>query len=232
MDKPSETTQNICESERPTEIEMKYHFSSRRIFDAVKEYLKTIEKRLGYTYEIQPKQKQIDTYFDTNGGMLDKHDCSLRIREKAGKYELTIKKPVSGEARFDQTERLEIQKPIERPVLSDNRNFICMHLGFLRETDLLVEALVIENDREPVRLSADRVCLEMALDDVIYKRSGETIQDFQLEIELKSDDSHRTELKLLSDDLEKKVDGLIVSETSKYKRGLEQLDKAAYAIRR
>ncbi len=221
-----------CRAEAPIEIEKKYHFSSRLVFDKVKAYLKTIDQQLGYAYEIQPKQKQIDTYFDTNNGILDQHNCTLRIREKAGKYELTIKKPVPGQAECSQMERLEIQKLIKQPSLSDHRDYICRHLTFLEQTDALTESLVIENNREPVNISAGSLSMEMALDDVVYKKNGETVQDFQLEIELKSDSSHRTELKRLSEDLEKKIDGLTVSETSKYRRGLEQFEKTAPAIRR
>lgn len=209
--------------EDPIEIEKKYQVSNARIFDRVKEYLKTAEQRLGYTCEMQPKQKQIDTYFDTKDGFLDQQGCTIRIRKKSGKYELTMKKPVPGETDFDQTERLEFQKNIERPVLADHQDFICLHLPLSGGVDSLTESLVIENDREPVLLCAGDIRMEMAMDDILYKKDGKATRDFQLEIELKSEKSHRAALKHLTDDLEKKIDGLTVSGASKYRRGLEKL---------
>lgn len=47
--------------------------------------------------------------------------------------------------------------------------------------------------------------------------------DYQIEIELKSDYIHRVNLKMLTDDLERKVSKLESSTESKYKRGLTKL---------
>lgn len=53
--------------------------------------------------------------------------------------------------------------------------------------------------------------------------SGHKAYDYQIEIELKSDYIHRVNLKMLTDDLERKVSKLESSTESKYKRGLTKL---------
>ena len=64
----------------------------------------------------------------------------------------------------------------------------------------------------------------MVFDHVTYENFEERhVEDFQIEIELKSDYSHRVNLKMLSDDIEKNVAGLISSKTSKYIRGMQLL---------
>lgn len=65
---------------------------------------------------------------------------------------------------------------------------------------------------------------EMAFDHVTYQDdSGHKAYDYQIEIELKSDYIHRVNLKMLTDDLERKVSKLESSTESKYKRGLTKL---------
>ena len=57
----------------------------------------------------------------------------------------------------------------------------------------------------------------------ISSNSGHKAYDYQIEIELKSDYIHRVNLKMLTDDLERKVSKLESSTESKYKRGLTKL---------
>lgn len=63
-----------------------------------------------------------------------------------------------------------------------------------------------------------------AFEDITYQDdSGHKAYDYQIEIELKSDYIHRVNLKMLTDDLERKVSKLESSTESKYKRGLTKL---------
>ena len=56
-----------------------------------------------------------------------------------------------------------------------------------------------------------------------FQNTKRLAYDYQIEIELKSDYIHRVNLKMLTDDLERKVSKLESSTESKYKRGLTKL---------
>lgn len=84
----------------------------------------------------------------------------------------------------------------------------------------------IINKREIINILAKKseAKFEMAFDHVTYQDdSGHKAYDYQIEIELKSDYIHRVNLKMLTDDLERKVSKLESSTESKYKRGLTKL---------
>ena len=89
-----------------------------------------------------------------------------------------------------------------------------------------VYTLTIINKREIINILAKKseAKFEMAFDHVTYQDdSGHKAYDYQIEIELKSDYIHRINLKMLTDDLERKVSKLESSTESKYKRGLTKL---------
>ena len=94
------------------------------------------------------------------------------------------------------------------------------------KTSELKNTLTIINKREIINILAKKseAKFEMAFDHVTYQDdSGHKAYDYQIEIELKSDYIHRVNLKMLTDDLERKVSKLESSTESKYKRGLTKL---------
>lgn len=60
----------------------------------------------------------------------------------------------------------------------------------------------------------------MVFDNVKYCFNDMEVEDYQIEIELKSDYIHRINLKVLSDRIEKYLDNLYPLKESKYERGL------------
>lgn len=206
------------------EIEKKYYFNNLEIFDKTIEYIKSQEV---FQYCIGELKNQVDYYYDTINNDLRKRQCTLRIRKIDNKYELTIKKPVFENIELStQSERFEFQKQIENDKLDNGKEFILEHLDFLSSIENLQISLIIKNERKPIILKKGKIEFEMVFDQVQYKNSyGKSVNDFQIEIELKSDYQHRVNLKMLTDDIENSVNGLIVSNTSKYLRGLELLSK-------
>lgn len=206
------------------EIEKKYHFEDKSIFEKVIGYL---EEQTAFKVEKEKEKEQIDIYFDTDDFILKKYNSTLRIRQKDNKYELTIKRPVISQTESDdQNARFEFQKQIQGNRLDNERDFIFEHLDFLDKYITFESSLVIRNLRTPIKLTNKNIMFEMVFDQVIYKNSnGKQIEDFQIEIELKSDYSHRVNLKILTDDIERSVTGLTSSKTSKYLRGLLLLNQ-------
>ncbi|SEN15360.1 Uncharacterized protein YjbK [Mesobacillus persicus] len=48
-----------------------------------------------FTFKPEDFRKQVNHYFDTPSFTLKSHGCALRIREKAGTFELTLKQPAN-----------------------------------------------------------------------------------------------------------------------------------------
>lgn len=111
--------------------------------------------------------------------------------------------------------------------MSGEEAFIVEHVPSLKDkTSELKNTLTIINKREIINILAQKseAKFEMAFDHVTYQDdSGHKAYDYQIEIELKSDYIHRVNLKMLTDDLERKVSKLESSTESKYKRGLTKL---------
>ncbi|MEG1760790.1 MAG: HD domain-containing protein [Hydrogenoanaerobacterium sp.] len=203
------------------EIEKKYHFSDNKIFEDVLSYLLLQEQ---YKCECGNPKEQIDYYYDTSEHMLNEIGSTLRVREKCGRYEITIKTktPVSTEDN-GQNERFEFQHEIKENSLIGQEDFIVKHLPKIIENkDELAIKMSIKNKRKPTVIKDKNAIFEMVFDDLTYiNANGNEAKDYQIEIELKSDYVHRVNLKMLTDDLENKVHGLVSSSQSKYERGLE-----------
>lgn len=153
---------------------------------------------------------------------------TLRIRHKDCNYEITIKCPTPVQIKDNgQNERFEFCHPISSNSLSGEEAFIVEHVPSLKDkTSELKNTLTIINKREIINILAKKseAKFEMAFDHVTYQDdSGHKAYDYQIEIELKSDYIHRVNLKMLTDDLERKVSKLESSTESKYKRGLTKL---------
>jgi hypothetical protein len=108
--------------------------------------------------------------------------------------------------------------------LNKEKNFIYENLDFLNNKNFSPK-LIIVNKRTPLTLKKDDIILELVFDQIRYQNTnGKVIEEMQIEIELKSDYSHRVSLKILTDNIENNIEGLIPFKKSKYLRGLELLD--------
>ncbi len=208
------------------EIEKKYHFSDEAVFQDVLAYLKTRDDV--YSFDKSPAFEQVDSYYDTPDKLVESAKSTLRIRHKDCNYEITIKCPTPVQIKDNgQNERFEFCHPISSNSLSGEEAFIVKHVPSLKDkTSELKNTLTIINKREIINILAKKseAKFEMAFDHVTYQDdSGHKAYDYQIEIELKSDYIHRVNLKMLTDDLERKVSKLESSTESKYKRGLTKL---------
>jgi len=206
------------------EVERKYHFSDEGVFKKIEALLPCIETDLGYECDVLDGMRQVDAYYDTDNRDLERGDCILRIRRTGDMCEITIKKPIM-ESNMGQSERFEIQRNIDVDSLDGNEGFIGSHLDFIDPASLK-RTLTVENNRLPVNLVKGDVRFEMVFDKVTYIMDGHIARDCQLEIELKSDHSHKANLKEITEYLEREMPELTVSRDSKYKRGLRMIQEA------
>lgn len=205
------------------EIEKKYILESDEVFERVDQFM---ENESGYEIERQEIKEQIDYYYDTDELDLKNNNCTLRIREIKGEYEITIKKPVSRNVNdvTGQNERFEFKTKIKNK--DDlNKEFISEHLEEYADKNFL-PILVVQNNRTPIIMKKKDIKFEMVYDRVKYGKNNQEdmVSDFQIEIELKSQYQHRVNLKMLTDGIERVVKGLTVSKISKYKRGIELIN--------
>jgi len=208
------------------EIEKKYHFSDESVFQEVLAYLNTRGDR--YSIDETPVFEQVDSYYDTPEKLVEDAKSTLRIRQKAGSFEITIKCPTPVRVKDNgQNERFEFCHSISEGSLSGEEAFIVEHVPSLRDkTGDLKNTLTIINKRKIINITAkgSEAKFEMAFDHVTYQdHLGHRAYDYQIEIELKSDYIHRVNLKMLTDDLERRVSKLESSTESKYTRGLAKL---------
>lgn len=204
------------------EIEKKYIVDSKETFNAVRDYL---SNNTNYTITNEGEKEQIDHYYDTKNRIMLKKICTIRIREKAGKYVLTVKSPIIHEdLLLSQSERHEFSQNVEG-IRDIDYDYINKHLCFVIENDSLQPTLTVKNYREIVHLQQNGIKFEMVLDNVTYINcNGKQAEDYQIEIELKSEYQHRVNLKVLTDNLEKNVSGLEMIDISKYARGMKMTD--------
>lgn len=215
------------------EIEKKYFFEDKKVFDRVIEVLK--EKNEYQIDDSEGVKQQTDYYYDTKEKDLLNSNCTLRIRNKNGSYILNVKTPAVknsdelGTINKDiQSERFEYEKKVEDNDVHKNKNYILKYIPQLdnpSKWDQLENSLIILNNRRKIILSKNNVKFEMVFDDVEYICGSNKAYDYQIEIELKSDYSNRVNLKMLSDYLESQIAGLKPLLQSKYKRGLSLIEK-------
>ena len=209
------------------EIEKKYNAHTAEVFEEVQSYL---SKQKAYKTKAETEMEQTDYYYDTDRGELRSHNATLRIRQKGDSFELTIKLPILDKTQEDdQNQRFEFNKKILINNLEGEDDFIYEHLEFLDKNSDLKCCLTIRNLRTPIYLTNTKnnnIYFEMVFDRVVYENlRGKQKNDFQIEVELKSDYPHRVNLKRLTDDLEKNIEGLTSSKTSKFLRGLQLLSE-------
>lgn len=209
------------------EIEKKYFIQDKIIFSEVLKRLGSLE---GYTIDEKKEVIQEDYYFDTTDYFLSKSNKTLRFRNKNNKVYLTIKTPTR-EAKFseegmEQSERFEYEIEVKQADINDNLEEIIKYVPELKnKLPELVKTLTIKNKRKIYELKCRNILFEICFDDVIYQADTKEVKDYQIEIELKSEYLHRVNLKIISDYLENKIPDLITTTMSKYKKGLELINK-------
>ncbi|MFW5988455.1 MAG: CYTH domain-containing protein, partial [bacterium] len=199
------------------EIEKKYTVPDDTVFNRVLDVIKRWDQ-----YEVedsQPAIKQVDFYFDTKDNLLFKNDVTLRIREKDSRKILTIKTPTS-----ESNDRFEYEKELNEKRLIEHKDFITRYIPKLSDDDIekLEKKIKISNNRQEVILQKEKVEFEMVFDDVKYYRhdNGKCYNEFQIEVELKSDYPHRINLNKLGNYLEENIEELKIINDPKYKRAL------------
>lgn len=210
------------------EVEKKYIVKNPSVFKEVEKLIIDLD---GHKIDISGEAKvQKDYYYDTLDLYLLNKDKGLRFREIEGKLKLTIKiptgkynKPKNG--LYTQKERFEYEVEVDSKDKEKNRKEILKYLPELKESrkwNNLNKTLTVINNRRTIKLSKDDVEFEIVFDDVEYINvNGKKEKEYEVEIELKSDYSHRKDLKVISDYLEENILGLEESCESKYRRGLE-----------
>jgi len=232
FDKKINQLVNRYDNRNHVEIEKKYYFEDKNIFDNVLSFLQDYSKKDGRCLKNLGAKYQEDTYFDTNKQLLNKQNCTLRFRNKSGKYQLTLKSPtlqldsLDKSASNSETQSVRFEHEIDnvKNDIKSNIDFIVQNSNMTADDCCnLSEVILIKNNRHKYELNEGNVELEVVFDDVLYVIGENEVREYQLEIELKSDYSHRTNLKLLTDELESVVKGINITLDSKFKRGLKLL---------
>lgn len=210
------------DSRNHIEIEKKYYFDNKDVFNKVLRKLNSLDK---YNLSNGCEKQQIDYYYDTLDNKLLHLNSTLRIRKKGNDYQLTIKKPTNTTGSNEQSERFEYEIPIIDKNIKNNHDYVNKYFPEIIDElncNNIYEYLTITNNRTKHVLTKENIIFEVVFDDVKYSNNmtGKSSSEYQVEIELKSDYPHRVNLKLLTDYLENEVVELKATSDSKYKRGL------------
>lgn len=215
-------------SRNQVEREAKYIVDSTSVWDEVKSKISSLN---GYVIEDRGAKKQTDTYYDTEEGLLKKHDITLRIREVGGYKLCTLKTPVKAQANAQNDShsvRYEYEEELDKGNIQEGIRLFRGKSEILDEikANVLKPTLIVENNRKKFDITEqkdDSVKFEMVFDDVTYHNceNSKEARDYQVEIELKSEYLHEIRLRLLTEELESSISELQINMLSKYKRGLE-----------
>lgn len=228
LEKLNELTKAF-ENRNHIEIENKYIIEDSKIFNSMFDTIKYFDP--DYTIKCLTKNPvcQFDYYYDTKDNSLYKSNRTLRIREIENEKIITIKKPIEYED-SSNSQRYEYEEHIENNALYENKAFILKHLPELKESideKNLINSMLIKNERQKFLIEKGEVRFEMVFDDVKFLNGIEkqTIlkEDYEIEIELKSDYSHRVCLNELTNYIENELK-IKSSSKSKYKRGMDVLE--------
>lgn len=229
-----------------TEIENKYYCSEENIDKIANKVKKDSDICDGYKcMSALSNTTQTDTYYDSDEFILNRYGYSLRCREIGDKKIFTLKKPINMKESKDETQFIRFEFNFETKFNSLNKEV----KGFLEQNNLVAEinnaskrsSFNLNNLNEVVRIinnrkqftvkknNDDKFECEICLDSVKYvdlKNEENVQQDFQIEMELKSDYTHRIILNEFADCLCKKYDiqtSLPKRKLSKYTKALETL---------
>lgn len=217
------------------EIEKKYVLSKNVSKERVIQDILDIAKQKDYLINSGQPKKQEDVYFDTDNGILEKSNFSIRIRNCGDKKYITCKYNVASESNGEggQLERYEAERIIQSDNLMDNKEHIDSSVSTLLEKEGydindLSPCIKVINTRQKYIIYKDgskegRVDerYELVLDEVIYQnlKNKNTAKEIQIEIELKSGYETRINMKELTDSIET-INGITSITKSKYTRAL------------
>ncbi len=169
-----------------------------------------------------------DDYYDTDGGDLYSQNIILRMRLDNKTKRITIKKDLPDEivsGSDGQLARFEYEKEIESENIEDNWELLkiyCTELTEKLQPKDFHKVIRVEKKREKILFSQDEFSVEAAFDSVTYVNLKNNVskKEYQIELELKSDYSHRDRLKTVTDEMEKRYEFLKPNYESKYKRAV------------
>lgn len=234
------------------EIEKKYYVPTGKNWDMVKQdFLKCFEN-LGYTIKLckvdnnstseeSAVLQQCDRYLDTAEDILLTNNCSLRIRIKQGKREITCKRPTKnsrscgGQGQMERYEYVSelpsIGEPEELYRSTESKTFINKYLGDIVRFENLSETIIVNNNRIRYLIEKSQPAIgepmtreqyELAFDEVTYTncRTNKQYSEHQIELELKSDPATRLNMQILTSKIDEDLAhyDLIVMTESKYER--------------
>lgn len=234
------------------EIEKKYHVINNNDWKEVLEQIPAFFEEKGYfcreksnnSCDSVPKSEvQTDYYLDTSDSALLNKKCTLRIRIKNGKAEITCKKPVTvshSNGSQGQIERYEYAYTLDHVdgskigeiYYSDEcKKFIQKYLQDEVLFEDLKYTIIVRNERikylfrkntEAVKEFQTEEKYELVFDAVTYTNcyNKKTHEEYQIELELKSDPITRLNMQALTNELEKKYSrwNLEIMTDSKYER--------------
>ena len=194
-----------------TEIENKYYCSQENIDTIASNVKKNSVICDGYKCMSDlSNTTQTDIYYDSDEFILNRYGYSLRCRTIGNKKIFTLKKPINMKESKDETQFIRFEFNFEANDDSLNHEVI----GFLRQNNLVAEisnaskqknfklndlkkVVRIENKRKQFTVKKsnnDNFECEICLDSVKYvdlRNETNVQQDFQIEMELKSDYEYR-----------------------------------------
>lgn len=200
------------------EIEAKYT-TSRFVFDK----LLKVDSLGEYRLETMEEQLITDHYLDTGDRDIQKGGYAFRVREKNGRWLLTVKGLGKTESAIHQREEyeVEIQSDLSPQQWPDSpaRDLVFS----LTRSQPLVELFVIRQHRTLRRVFRDeRFVGELSLDVVDMGSFGQQERTYEVEIELESYGTLE-DLQVLDEILQSNYD-LRPETRSKFERALAQLE--------
>lgn len=215
----------------PIEIEKKYVLDKKdyALFEALRAALSSEAFLSDYQKGPVKVADQIDIYYDTKERAVYQENMILRLRtSKKNRHRVTIKKDMENAATDTggPLARFEFEYAVESDDMREHWDLIKTHCGDLSERfepKDFFPVIRVEKKREKRIFSKEDFCFEMALDSVAYVNlvNGVRKEEFQVEIELKSDPSNSLLLKSVTDALEKTYQNLKSDMDSKYKRAID-----------
>lgn len=210
------------------EVEKKYVIDAQNgpLFDKVRTEFSDFMKN--YSSSSVKAKDSTDDYYDTDGGDLYRQNIILRMRSDNKTKRITIKKDIPEETlrgSDGQLARFEYEKEIDSEDIEDNWELIklyCTELTQKFQPKDFHKVIRVEKTREKILCSQDEFSVEVAFDSVNYVniKNNTSKKEYQIELELKSDYSHRDRLKTVTDEMEKRYEFLKPNYESKYIRAV------------
>jgi inorganic triphosphatase YgiF len=207
-----------------TEIERKYIAPALKVLDDLEIMLvdRFRARDLGC-------RDQVDIYYDTAEYDLCQRGASLRIRQRDGVHVVTIKTPTASRTSDGSMKRLEHEIVVPDTDLRHCRKLLMRLLPELEQSFAALQiALTVKNTRNTFLVTHGDAVLEVSLDSISYHLGELSGEEFEVELELRSDPSTIAGLSEFGRTVEAEFPGLRLSHQSKYLRGLNMLGLRPY----